>query len=480
EYILEEPLGRGGFGEVWRARHHLWSDREVAVKIPTSPEAVRELSNEGILQASLEHPGIARTLGMDTAASPPYFITEFVPGTNLRQVLMERTSLPPDEVFVLLDRILEILAYAHDQGVIHQDIKPENILVTPEGEVKLTDFGLGQNVHGESVLLSASLRSEGTQFAGTLAYIAPEVRDQQGQVDGRADLYSLGIVFFELLTGQRPAGAELPSDLKKDLPVWCDEVFKGLYTRRENRFASVEEVRAKLSSSQDAKNRKKGPRVIPLTPPNRRLLSKDEACRILELSKGELDHWIRRSKLVPVSVNGVLYLQAEEVFSLRSQHPVTGSANNGGCSTTKSTRSRYARPIGTPGGGSPVVATQPAPAGFLIRSLAMIIDLMVVVPLIFAPPFLFVWPFGLVTSLVLYFSLCTGLCGRTLGKLAVGIRVVRRDGRPLNAFDGFVRTILYLASMIPFGMGFLAISFSMEHLAFHDLLCGTRVVHDRN
>ena len=108
EYVLEEPLGRGGFGEVWRARHHLWDDRLVAVKIPTSPEAVRSLANEGLLQSSLSHPGIAEPLGMDTAADPPYFITEFVQGENLRQILEREGPLEAQQVERVFAAILPL------------------------------------------------------------------------------------------------------------------------------------------------------------------------------------------------------------------------------------------------------------------------------------------------------------------------------------------------------------------------------------
>ncbi|MFQ5653141.1 MAG: protein kinase [Planctomycetota bacterium] len=519
EYILEEPLGRGGFGEVWRAHHHLWSDRKVAVKIPTSAEAIRELSNEGILQASLEHPGIARPLGMDTFATPPYFITEFVPGTNLRQLLLDHGPFDPEEALRILERVLEILDYAHSHGVVHQDIKPENILVTPEGEVKLTDFGLGQTVDGESVLLSASLRTETPMVGGTLAYIAPEIRDGEKGLDGRADLYSLGIVLFELLTGRRPAGVELPSDLREGLPRWCDEIFRGLYARRESRLEKVEAVRARLgelgAGRSDGGLQKEGVRVIPLSPPDRRLISTREACRILDLSERELRHWVGRGELTPVAVNGNLFLDAEQVFKFRSKHPGASSADAppagaGGMAghgedagaraavaerapvraerRARSVGSRPAvRAVGAGAGGSEL-----RPAGFFVRTLAMLLDMwvllmagLVLTPIRAVlgmpfPPILMNWmPTGLIFAF-LYFSLMTGLHGRTVGKMALGLRVVRSDGSPLNAFDGFVRAINYVLSALPLFFGFLGIIISPHKLALHDLICGTRVIHDRS
>ena len=482
EYILEEPLGRGGFGEVWKARHHLWDDREVAVKVPTSPEAVHELSNEGTLQASLDHPGIARTLGMDPSATPPYFITEFVPGRNLRRILEDDGPLSVDLVRDVLDQILEILEYAHGKGVVHQDIKPENILRSDDGAVKLTDFGLGQTVNGESILLSASLRTEGGQIGGTFPYIAPEIRDGLGRPDGRADLYSLGIVLFELLTGQRPAGGEVPSDLRGDLPAWCDEVFRGLYTRRENRFEDVRAVRERLvagglaaggtvaDASRAGESAGGGPRVTPLTPPRRRI-PLAEASAILGMSEREIQHWIKRGKLSPYSIDGVVHLDAAEVQRFQKERPpVTVDGRP---------------PVDDPEGesssshGVPVTDGKFRSAGVLVRTGAMIVDffalsgLLAISPLPLVPPLMPSW----MLVALLYFSLGHGLWGQTFGKMIFGIRVIRQSGQRLNVFDGFVRTINYLLSMFPMGLGFVAILFSRRRLALHDLLCGTRVVH---
>ena len=487
EYILEEPLGQGGFGQVWRARHHMWSDRQVAVKIPTSPEAVRELANEGTLQAALHHPGIARTLGMDPSASPPYFITEFVPGKNLRTILEERGPMHPRVVLQTLDAILEILEYAHSQGVVHQDIKPENVMRTPEGEIKLTDFGLGQNVNGESLLLSASLRSEGAQVAGTLPYIAPEIRDGHGRPDGRSDLYSLGIVFFELLTGKRPAGGEVPSDLNPALPHYTDEIFRGLYTRRENRFPDVAAVRRKVAKAlKSARNdpraaplesRQGRPRATPLEPPASRM-TMPEACRVLGLSDRELRHWIQRGKLGTTIVHGKTFLNAAAVYAFQKEYPRlvpqrdTDRADPG-------RRDHLQRVRGAPGTGVPVESDALRPAGFMIRGLAMAIDLLVLVLLIAVVPALWMFPAsmgGLLIPLV-YFSVMHGVFGRTLGKTLLGLKVVRLDGSELSFLDGIVRTINYALSAIPFGLGFFVTVFSRRRLAFHDLVCGTRVIH---
>lgn len=500
EYVLEEPLGRGAFGEVWRARHHIWNERQVAVKIPTSPDAIDQLSNEGVIQASLDHPGIAKSLGMDTTGDPPYFITEYVQGRDLRELLDEKDVFEPAVALDMLLKILDVLEYAHSRGVIHQDIKPSNILISDDGDVKLTDFGLGHTTTGESLLLSASLRSEAPTFGGTVPYIAPEIRDGSKDIDARSDLFSLGIVVFEMLTGQRPAGGEVPSDLREDLPEWCDKVFSGLYTRRRRRFPSVAAVRSTIQELAGTKNAgaarasqsaassaakrmtppepPKSPKVVPLSPPKRQLITARAVCKRLRVSASELMTFVERGLLTQVHVGNDIRYYADQVNQFDKTHP---SHRTGGGKRPRAQTIPVQRP-----------PSHARPAGFWIRTLALLIDLVLLGAVsvfllpVFAPIFFMaIRPsmFGGHTLLmalvtVLYFSLTTGLTGRTFGKALLGIRVVRQNGEPLNTFDGFVRTINYLASVLPFGLGFLAVPFSSRRLAFHDLMCGTQVVHD--
>ncbi len=462
EYILEEPLGRGGFGEVWRARHHLWGDREVAVKIPTSPDAVRELANEGHLQAQLDHPGIARTLGMDPAASPPYFITEYVPGRSLRRMLEVDGPLAPAAALDLLDQVLEALAYAHRSGVVHQDIKPENILVTDDGRAKLTDFGLGQNIKGESLLLSMSLRSQPLNMTGTLPYIAPEIRDCGGGIDGRADLYSLGIVFFEMLTGKRPAGGEVPSDLAPSVPVTCDEIFRGLYTRRENRFQDVAAVRSRVEAARRSEGIPRA-RVTPIHPPPKGI-TYERARLLYGVSKRDFDAWIANGLLESFLIDGAIHVSALDVLAL--QEEALGAAG------------RVSIRGDTVGRLGPL-----RPGGVFLRTLALVIDFWVVVLVAGAPSIglpgigWFVSGPTLPVVALLYFSLGHGLYGQTIGKCALGLKVVRRDGTTLKLADGFKRTLGTALSLLPAGLGFVLALFDVrEKLTFHDILCDTRVI----
>jgi serine/threonine protein kinase len=263
EYILEQPLGKGTFGEVWRARHHVWADQHVAVKIPTDAAYLRNLQHEGVAVQGLVHPNIVRAIGFDPYADPPYLITEYIPGQSLRATMAGR-KLSVDDTVAVMRQVLTGLKHAHAAGIVHRDVKPENILVheraaaeglATDGVVKITDFGLGKaanDIAVTSIAYSASLNSpEARDIAGTLDYMAPEQR-MGGPVDGRADLYACGVVLYEMLTGERPAGTDVPSDVNPSVPRHLDEVFRRSYARLEKRYASAEEFLAALGAKAGA------------------------------------------------------------------------------------------------------------------------------------------------------------------------------------------------------------------------------------
>ena len=257
EYVLEERIGGGTFGEVWRAHHHVWTDQLVAIKIPTDSQYVRNLQHEGAAIHGLVHPNIVRAMGFDPYAEPPYLTMEFVPGTSLRPLIQKRT-LKPQDVIAIMRQVLAGVSYAHGHGVIHRDIKPENILVheramkdgySAEAVVKITDFGLGRAAMKTavgSIQYSQDMSKESGQIAGTLDYMAPEQRSG-AEIDARADLYACGVMLFELLTGERPAGTELPSELNSGVPKYLDEVFRKSYTRLDKRYATADEFAKALS-----------------------------------------------------------------------------------------------------------------------------------------------------------------------------------------------------------------------------------------
>jgi serine/threonine protein kinase len=259
EYVLEAKVGAGAFGEVWRAHHHVWVDQLVAMKIPTDQQYVRSLQREGAAIHGLVHPNIVRAIGFDPYASPPYLVMEYVPGTSLRPLIAERRLRIPDAVAVMR-QVLAGLQYAHGQGMIHRDIKPENILIherawkdgfSAEGVVKVTDFGLGKarSASTDSIAYSQSLNSAGgREIAGTLDYMAPEQRGGGSEPDARCDLYACGVVLYEMLTGERPAGTDVPSDLNPSSPRYLDEVFRRSYARLDKRYASAAEFSKALSA----------------------------------------------------------------------------------------------------------------------------------------------------------------------------------------------------------------------------------------
>jgi len=252
-YILERRLGAGSFAEVWRARHHVLGD-VAAIKVPVDPQYVRNLQREGIVVHGLKHPNIVRVIDLDPYADPPYLVMECIDGPSLRDAINEyRATFPIAAVDVVMRGVLAALSASHEGGLIHRDVKPANILLAHPLEdmasidvasVRVSDFGLGRvgRATTESIMQSGSLANdEERRIAGTLAYMAPEAREGN-DVDASSDLYSCGIVLFEMLTGERPHGSELPSALRDDVPRRLDEVFKRCYARRGRRFASAGEM----------------------------------------------------------------------------------------------------------------------------------------------------------------------------------------------------------------------------------------------
>lgn len=255
EYVLDAIVGAGSFGQVWKAHHHIWKDKLVAIKIPTDSQYVRNLQREGVTIHGLNHPNIVRAIGLDPYADVPYLAMEYVEGAPLRELVDSYPDgMPVRAAHRIVCGILRALDHSHTNGVIHRDVKPANVLIVggnskpaeeiDVSDVRVTDFGLGRagEITTSSIMQSGSLLSEeGRSISGTLAYMAPEQRDG-GVTDARTDLYAVGIVLFEMLAGERPSGSDLPSSVREGLPSWVDPVFSRLYTRRERRFASAAEV----------------------------------------------------------------------------------------------------------------------------------------------------------------------------------------------------------------------------------------------
>src|SRR5579872_959171 len=243
EYVLDEAVAQTAYAEEWHAHHHMWSDQLAIVKIPTDPEYVNNLRQEGIRVQRLVHPNIICPLGFDPTAQPPYLITEYVKGESLRPWINAK-RLSVTQSVNILKQILEALQFGHEREVVHGDIKPENILLDSSaagndfsriGSVKVTDFGIGL---AATATVTKDAAAKAQSQGGYLAYVAPEQRDG-ATPDAKSDIYAVGVVLFEMLTGERPSGAELPSELNPEVPQWLDDAFRKSYARRERRFESA-------------------------------------------------------------------------------------------------------------------------------------------------------------------------------------------------------------------------------------------------
>jgi predicted Ser/Thr protein kinase len=254
-------LGKGGMGAVYKARQPAL-DRLVALKIlpaqaAPDPGFAERFSREARALARLSHPNIVAVFEFgQVSADLPYFIMEFVDGVNLRQ-LQKAGRLSPREALQIVPQICDALQYAHDEGVVHRDIKPENILVDRKGRVKIADFGLAKIMKGGDASPGSPGDEERTagpavpthlteagQVMGTPHYMAPEQVEHPLAVDHRADIFSLGVVFYEMLTGELPLGKFQPPSAKVRVDVRLDEVvLHALEKEPERRYQQASQVK---------------------------------------------------------------------------------------------------------------------------------------------------------------------------------------------------------------------------------------------
>ncbi len=218
-----ELIGPGGMGTVYRARHRPL-DRPVAVKVlhphlQDDAAFAERFTREARTMARLDHPHIVRVYDFGHREGLYYLVMELVDGVSLRQALADG-GFTPAEALAVVPRICEALQYAHDQGVVHRDIKPENILLDRSGSPKIVDFGL-------ALLTRPAAGTRLTRQAhvlGTPHYMAPEQIEHPAEVDHRADIYGLGVVFYEMLTGELPIGRFPPPSQRVEVDVRLDEV----------------------------------------------------------------------------------------------------------------------------------------------------------------------------------------------------------------------------------------------------------------
>lgn len=247
DFDIGECLGRGGMGAVFRA-HQRKLDRTVAIKVllPAPSEAVawqERFEREARALALLSHPNIISVFDFGQAEELCYLITEYVDGVNLRTLLRDG-KLDAKEALAIVPQLCDALQCAHEMGVVHRDIKPENVLIGLDGNVKVADFGLAKLTGGNASLAHLTLSS---QAMGTLRYMAPEQLDSPRDVDHRADIYSLGVVFYEMLTGEIPAGSFQAPSKKVQIDVRLDQVvLKAMQSEPQRRYQQVSEVKTSV------------------------------------------------------------------------------------------------------------------------------------------------------------------------------------------------------------------------------------------
>jgi len=255
-----ELIGQGGMGAVYKARQPSL-DRLVAVKVLPreaghDPAFAERFSREARALARLSHPNIVAVHDVGKAGDFYYFVMEYVDGVNLRQVLRDG-QLRPEQALRIVPQICDALQYAHEEGIVHRDIKPENILLDRKGRVKIADFGLAKLLGRDTgnFTLTGS-----QQVMGTLYYMAPEQVERPQEVDHRADIYSLGVVFYEMLTGQLPVGRfPMPSE-KAGTDAYLDEVvLHALEREPERRYQHASDVKTDVEQG----NAQARPRGLP-------------------------------------------------------------------------------------------------------------------------------------------------------------------------------------------------------------------------
>jgi serine/threonine-protein kinase len=241
---IEKELGSGAMGAVYQAVY-IKTGAKVAVKVITpglgaSEQALARFEREVEVLKQLTHPNIVRFYKNGRYKGSPFYVMEYIDGESLDRALARRGRFTWEEVVELGKQVCSALKHAHDQGIIHRDLKPSNLMVTSDGRVKLTDFGIAKD-------LDVTQLTAANCTVGTAAYMSPEQCKGERNLTHKSDLYSLGILFYELVTGEKPFKAETtmdmfllhvqgkperPSRLALDIPPWFDTLILGLLEKK--------------------------------------------------------------------------------------------------------------------------------------------------------------------------------------------------------------------------------------------------------
>jgi eukaryotic-like serine/threonine-protein kinase len=263
-YELDGVVGRGGMAEVYRARD-IRLDRIVAIKTLRADLARDQIfqarfRREAQSAASLNHPNIVAVYDtgedMATGVPVPYIVMEFVDGRTVRDLLQDGHRLLPERSLEIIDGVLRALDYSHQAGIVHRDIKPGNVMVTRNGDIKVMDFGIARAMSDAQATMTQT-----AQVIGTAQYLSPE-QARGERVDSRSDLYSTGCLLYELLTGRPPFTGDSPvaiayqhvrenpippSRVDPDVPGWADAiVLKAMAKSPADRYQTAADMRADL------------------------------------------------------------------------------------------------------------------------------------------------------------------------------------------------------------------------------------------
>src|SRR5260370_30540566 len=231
---MEKELGSGAMGSVYQARYRK-NGRRVAIKVihegqSSSETGLARFEREKQVLKQLNHRNIVQVYDAELFKGAPFYVMEFIEGEPVNELLQRRGRLTWEEVVEIGKQVCAALKHAHDQGIVHRDIKPSNLMVTADGTVKLTDFGIAKD-------LDVTQLTAANCTVGTASYMSPEQCRGERDLTFKSDLYSFGVVLYELLTGRRPFLAETtmdmflahvngtferPSRLALDIPIWLD------------------------------------------------------------------------------------------------------------------------------------------------------------------------------------------------------------------------------------------------------------------
>jgi eukaryotic-like serine/threonine-protein kinase len=271
-FLIEKKIGAGAMGAVYRARH-TESGKWVAIKVVAGAHAANEtvmqrFEREWEILKQLKHPNIVRLVASGRFSGTPFYAMEYVEGESLDKIITKRGRIEWEEVIRLGRQLCAGLQHAHDKGIVHRDLKPSNLMILKDGTVKLTDFGIAKDLDRTAI-------TEANCTVGTAAYMSPEQCKGERNLTYKSDLYSMGVMFYELLTGQKPFQAESsldmfmlhvkgtferPSRLVLDVPIFLDTLVCQLMEKEPMRrphsaaivAEALERVEEKVAAQQAA------------------------------------------------------------------------------------------------------------------------------------------------------------------------------------------------------------------------------------